>query len=78
MELCGGEPPLFHLSGMLGTPRISDYEHDIWNYYYRGLVNGTVVGKAFGDGSLVDALLEYSCKFQEMSGRDFGARRAKT
>jgi hypothetical protein len=75
MDLCGGDPPVFHLNGMLGTPRIEDHEYDIWNYYYRGIVNACVVGKAFGDASLVDALLQYGLRFEEMAGRDFGARR---
>jgi hypothetical protein len=75
MDLCGGDPPVFHLNGMLGTPRIEDHEYDIWNYYYRGIVNACVVGKAFGDASLVDALLQCGLRFEEMAGRDFGARR---
>lgn len=74
MDMCDGAPPRFQLSGMLGTPRIEEYEHDIWNYYYRGLLSATAIGKAFGDGPLVDALLKFSFKFQEISGRDFGAR----
>jgi len=77
MELCDGTPPRFHLSGMLGTQRIEGYEYDIWNYYYRGLLSTAAIGKAFGDASLVEALLKYSFKFQEASGRDFGARPPK-
>lgn len=75
MEMCDGTPPRFRLSGMLGTPRMEEYEYDVWNYYYRGLLSTTAIGKAFGDGELVDALLKFSFKFQEASGRDFGAKR---
>jgi hypothetical protein len=75
MEMCDGTPPRFHLSGMLGTQRMDEHEFDIWNYYYRGLVSATVVGKAFGDSPLVDALCKFSFKFQGASGRDFGAKR---
>jgi hypothetical protein len=75
MEMCDGSSSRFQLSGMVGSPRIEEYEYDIWNYYYRGLLNATVTGKAFGDAPLVDALLKFSFKFQESLGRDFGARR---
>lgn len=75
MEMCGGDPPKFHVRGMLGTPREQHHEFDVWNYYYRGLVSATVVAKALGDASLVKELLEFSFKFQQQSGRDFGARR---
>lgn len=75
MDMCGGNPPRFHLSGMLNTPCIQEYAHDILNYFYRGLLSAIVVGKAFGDASLVQSLDEYRFKFQEDSGRDFGAKR---
>ena len=78
MDMCAGDPPIFHVSGMLGTPRIDESSYDIWNYFYRGLISVMFVGKAFGDSSLVDALLKYSFDFQEASRRDFGARRPET
>jgi hypothetical protein len=74
MEMCDGEPPRFHVRGMRGMPRVSDYQFDIWNYYYRGLVNATAVAKALGDASLVKALLEYGSRFEQQAGRDFGAK----
>lgn len=69
MDMCGGEPPTFHLSGMLGTPRIAEHVEDAWNYFYRGLLATCVVAKAFGDRSLVDALYAYMLKFEQQSGR---------
>ena len=78
MEMCCGNPPRFRLRGMLGTPRMEEHEFDIWNYFYRGLVNATVVGKALGDASVVKALMEYSFKFQQQAGRDFGAKPPET
>ena len=78
MEMCVGDPLRFQLHGMRGTPRMGDHEYDIWNYYYRGLVNATVVAKAFGDASLVKALFEYGFKFQQQCGRDFGAKPPET
>lgn len=68
MDSCGGDPPRFHLSGMLGTPRIAEHIDDSWNYYYRGLMSLTVVAKAFGDKPLVDTLYEYLARFEAASG----------
>jgi hypothetical protein len=36
MDMYGGNPPHFHLNGMLGTPRIAEHMQDLWNYFYRG------------------------------------------
>lgn len=68
MDMCGGNPPRFHLQGMQGTPRILEHAEDAWNYYYRGLLSVTFVAKAFGDEPLVDHLYEYISKFEERSG----------
>jgi hypothetical protein len=64
MDMCGGDPPKFHITGMLGTPRIAEHVYDAWNYFYRGLVSFAVVAKAFGDKSLVDTLMLYIEKFE--------------
>lgn len=74
MEMCSGDPPRFFVHGMMGTPREAHHNFDVWNYFYRGLVNATVVAKAFGDASLVRVLIQFSFNFQQQCGRDFGAK----
>ena len=69
MDMYGGEPPHFHLTGMTGTPLMNEHVADAWNYFYRGLMSVTVVAKAFGDKSLVDSMYEYLTKFTETSGK---------
>jgi hypothetical protein len=32
MDSYGGNPPHFHTQGMLGTPKVEEYRHDLWNY----------------------------------------------
>jgi hypothetical protein len=79
MDMCGGEPPKFYLSGMLGTQRVSEHGDDAWNYVYRGLLSTNAVAKAFGDESLVEALYRYIEKFETASGKNYhGAIRAET
>lgn len=34
MDMYGGNPPKFHVEGMLGTGRHNEYRHDLWNYFY--------------------------------------------
>jgi hypothetical protein len=34
MDMYGGNPPRFHVTGMLGTPRIDEHADDIWNYFF--------------------------------------------
>lgn len=78
MDMCGGDPPLFHIEGMLGTPRMAEHIRDAWNYYYRGLTAITVIAKAFGDKPLVDTLYQYIGKFEETSGVDYGGKKSAT
>jgi len=73
MDMLGGDPPKFHISGLLGTGRMEAYIHDAWNYFYRGLLAVTVVAKAFGDKSLVDSLNQYIDKFERGSGTSYSA-----
>lgn len=68
MDMYGGEPPQFHLNGMLDTPRVESYRKDAANYVYRALMSTTVVAKAFGDGPLVAALYEFLGKYEEAEG----------
>lgn len=78
MDMCGGDPPLFHIEGMLGTPRMAEHIRDAWNYYYRGLTAITVIAKAFGDKPLVDTMYQYIVKFEETSGVDYGGKKSAT
>lgn len=76
LDMYGGDPPRFHIEGMLGTPRMNDHVYDAWNYFYRGSVAAIVVARAFGDSPLSKTLGEYHDRFLEASGqRAEGVRR---
>ncbi len=68
MNMYGGCPPHFHLSGMLGTPRIESCANDAENYVCRGLMATVVVAKAFGDRSLVETLYEFLGQYDAANG----------
>jgi hypothetical protein len=38
MEMYCGNPPSFHIQGLLGTARAEDHHLDLQNYFYRGIV----------------------------------------
>jgi hypothetical protein len=70
MEMYGGNPPLFHVAGMLGTPRYSEHQHDLWNYFYRGICAFGFAAKAFGDDALFSSIQRFRDEFTRQSGRE--------
>ena len=68
MDMYGGHPPHFHLSGMRGTPRASECARDAENYVYRGLMATIVVANAFGDRVLVDELSKFLATYESSNG----------
>lgn len=70
MEMYGGNPPRFHVSGMRGTPRFSDHRDDLWNYFYRGICAFGFAAKALGDDALLSSIQRYRDEFARQSGRE--------
>jgi hypothetical protein len=64
MDMYGGNPPHFHIKGMIGTPRITACKWDAENYVYRSLMATVVVAKAFGDDSLVKDLYNFLVAYE--------------
>lgn len=69
MDMYGGNPPQFHLRGMLGTPRATDHLYDLWNYYYRGVLSFSFAAHALGAPELGLEIAAYEPHFQKASGR---------
>lgn len=67
MDMYGGDPPRFHVSGMLGTPKITAHRKDLWNYFYRGIISFLLVAKVFGDENLYKSLSDYLDAFEKKS-----------
>jgi len=68
MDSYGGNPPHFHTQGMLGTPRIVEYTHDLWNYMYRSFLSHIIVAKAFGAAKHVEILTKHKEQFEANAG----------
>jgi hypothetical protein len=69
MDMYIGNPPHFHVRGMLGTFRMAEYEFDIWNYFYRGIMAFGFAAKAFGDEELFQKTLIQKRNFEIQTGR---------
>jgi hypothetical protein len=68
MDMCGGNPPRFYISGMNGTPRVAEHVDDAKNYFYRGLLALGCAAKAFGDDQLVEQIYKWMDQFQSATG----------
>jgi len=70
MDMYGGNPPHFHVRGMLGTPRMPEYEHDIWNFFDRGIATFVITAILFQDQELAGHLLSEKLNFEVQTGRE--------
>jgi len=77
MDMYGGNPPHFHVEGMLGTRRHAEYRMDLWNYYYRSILAFGMVAKAFGDQDLFDQIHDFTVKFEAAANKSYSPKREK-
>jgi hypothetical protein len=49
LDSYGGDPPHFHIEGLMGTSRLDDCWADFRNYLHRGLLAGATAAKALGE-----------------------------
>lgn len=75
MDMYGGSPPHFHITGMSDTPRIDEMYEEADSYIYRGLMATSAVVKAFGDAALLAELEEFLAKYEFANGHKPGKRR---
>lgn len=64
LEMYGGNPPHFHVFGMLGTPRQVEFEGESVHYFYRGLVTLMYVVVCFKDEGLTRRSYEFRAYFE--------------
>lgn len=71
MDMYGGNPPCFHVKGMLGTELHHDHRTDLWNYFYRSIIAFSFTAKAFGDEDLFTKIKDFTHEFASLSGKDY-------
>jgi len=68
MEMYGGNPPKFHISGMLNTPKIIEHRKDLRNYFFRGILSFILVATVFQNEPLAQGLFQLRDWFEKESG----------
>ena len=71
MDMYGGEPPRWHVAGMLATPHVRDHQEDLWNYFYRSIASFALAAKAFGVEELYVAVRDYMQSFAAAAGQQY-------
>lgn len=66
MELYGGLPATYHLSGMLGTPRMETWSRHLATYTYRGALCAEITAKKLGDKTVQERLLEIRLAMEKL------------
>ena len=74
MDMYGGSPPHFYVEGMIGTQIYEEYRQDLWNYFYRSIINFGVAAKAFGNQELFEQIHAFTVSFEEAAGKDYSPR----
>jgi len=69
MEMYGGNPGKYHLSGMIGTPRIDEFTNNAWDYFYRGLLSFMMVALTFKEKDMLGKLYKFRAYVEESSHR---------
>ena len=65
MEMYGGNPLRFHVSGMCETPPYKHSQHDLWNYFYRGICAFGLAAKSFWAVALSSSIQLYLDDFEK-------------
>lgn len=76
LEMVGGNPLRYFLSGMAGTPRQSEFTYNYWDYAYRGLISVVLAAKVLGEAEIVDKGYKFIAHFEKVTG-DTGSGNAE-
>lgn len=73
MDMYVGNPPRFHMRGMLGTLRHFEHRADLWNYFFRGIISFGFAAKAFGDDEMFASIRDFSDDFAKRAGKNYAS-----
>lgn len=74
LNMYGGHPPRFQVTGMLGTPHEAEHRRDMWNYFYRGVLSFNEVAHVLKKYELADETNQFSIVFQRAVGKEYTKR----
>lgn len=70
MEMCGGNPPRYHVSGMHGTPRIEEWRCQLTGYVQRLIIASVFVARKLGVTDLEAPLRSLLEEFEKATGTE--------
>lgn len=70
MEMCGGNPPHYHVSGMLDTPRIEEWRGQLTGYVQRLIIASVFVARKLGVADLEAPLRSLLEEFEKATGTE--------
>ena len=76
MDMVGGNPPFFHVSGLLNTPRIEEARDDLWNYFYRAIHSIGIASISLRLNEVTEETMVFLTYFENRSGRKPSALRS--
>ena len=59
MEMYGGNPPHFHIKGMLRSPKLQSWTNDFWHHAYRSFCSHIAYAKALGEEKHFEVMSGY-------------------
>lgn len=68
MEMFVGNPAYFHVSGMLGTPRIDEWRNQLIGYVQRLIIASVFVARKLGVTDMEPPLRAFLIEFEEATG----------
>ena len=68
MELYGGDPPHYHLEGMLGTPLFDSCMEQSKHYFYRGIQSVMILSQIFSQEAILAELYTLRTHFEKEAG----------
>ena len=71
MDIFGGMPPRFQTGSMRRTQRQAEYDADLWNYVYRGLLSFLGAAKLYGSQPHVEAILKVRSQAEQAMGKEY-------
>jgi Family of unknown function (DUF5677) len=71
LEMYGGNPPSYHLRGLLGTPRIPVWENYLANYFHRGINTFARIAFVLKQSELRNELITFRHEFEAACGMTF-------
>lgn len=65
MEMYGGNPPRFHMDGMLGTAVERVHREQFWRYVHRSIMVFAAAAYPFGEAAGYDKIRAYAKRFEQ-------------